>query len=339
MVQELVYPYGSVVASAVLKSRPGDFRVNEELGFEPAGQGEHLLLQVEKSGLGTQELISRIAKDYSIDPKLIGYSGLKDKHALTRQWLSLHLPGKSDASGPLQGSGYQVLNQGWHTRKLRPGTHSYNSFRIHLRDLSDFSEQTRGQLDVITGQGFANYFGSQRFGRQQDNVRQALDELPRRRLKRSRRGLLISALRSNLFNRILAQRIHLGYWDRPLDGDVFMLRGTRSIFTETLDEDLLERYRQLDIASTGSLYGAGQTLLGGIPAQIEAQIFAESGEITNCLDQQGAKLQMRALRAVVDNFSYDYEAADRSLIIKVDLAPGCYVTTLLEHFVRARDVS
>ncbi len=123
MLQEPLYPYGPAVASAVLKSRPSDFEVSEELGFGPAGEGEHLFLWIEKSGLSTQELIGCIARDYSLDPKLIGYSGLKDKHALTRQWLSLHLPGINPASGPIEGSGYRVLKQVRHTRKLRPGTH------------------------------------------------------------------------------------------------------------------------------------------------------------------------------------------------------------------------
>ena len=339
MVQERIYPYGPAVASAVLKSRPNDFEVSEELGFEPAGEGEHLFVLVEKSGLSTRELIGCIARDVSIDPELIGYSGLKDKHALTRQWLSLHLPGKSPVHGSIEGNGYQVLKQVRHKRKLRPGSHSYNAFKVRLRHVADFSEQTRAQLDATAARGFANYFGTQRFGRRQDNVGRALAELPRRRLKRSRRSLLISALRSHLFNRVLAQRIQLGHWDLPLDGDVFMLRGTHSIFTATLDEALIDRYRLLDIASTGSLYGAGQSLLGGEARSIEAQVYAACNEITSCLDQQGAKLQMRALRAVADKFSYDYDAGNRSLLVQADLPPGCYMTTLLEHFIRARDVS
>jgi tRNA pseudouridine13 synthase len=150
---------------------------------------------------------------------------------------------------------------------------------------------------------------------------------------------LISALRSCLFNRILARRIRLGHWELPLEGDVFMLRGSRSIFTDKLDDALIERYRSQDIASTGSLYGVGHNLLSGEPGSIEAGIFADCGDITSCLEAQGARLQMRALRAAVDNLSYDYDAADRSLLLKVDLPSGCYVTTLLEHFIRLEDDS
>ncbi|MBT8437940.1 MAG: tRNA pseudouridine(13) synthase TruD [Gammaproteobacteria bacterium] len=339
MVPEPVYPYGPPVTAGILKSRPSEFRVSEELGFEPSGEGEHLFLLVEKEGLGTHELISRVARDYSLDPGLIGYSGLKDKHALTRQWLSLHRPGKKPPAELFQGDGYRVLRQASHNRKLRPGTHRYNSFEVYLREVSEFPDQTRQQISAVTRQGFANYFGRQRFGRQQDNVAQALEQLPGRRLKRSRKSILLSSLRSHLFNLILARRISLGHWDLPLEGDVFMLRGSRSIFSETLDARLIERFQALDISSTASLYGCGQVLLTGQPQAIEAQVFADCDAITRCLDQHGARLQMRALRAVVDNFSYDYDAENQSLLLKLDLPAGCYVTNVLDHFITLQDAS
>lgn len=339
MMPELVYPYGPPITAGILKSGPNDFRVCEELGFEPSGEGEHLFLLVEKEGLSTHELISRVARDYSLDPKLVSYSGLKDKHALTRQWLSLHMPGKKPPPELFKGNGYRVVRQASHNRKLRPGTHKYNSFQVILREVNDFPDQTREQILAVTRQGFANYFGAQRFGRQQDNVTQALGQLPVRRLTRSRKSILLSSLRSHLFNRILAQRISLGHWELPLEGDVFMLRGNRSIFSETLDDRLTERFRTLDISNTASLYGSGQVLLTGEPQAIEAQVFAECDAITRCLDQQGARLQMRALRAVVDNFSYDYDAEDQSLLLKLDLPAGCYVTTVLDHFIKLQDAS
>lgn len=339
MEQGLVYPYGSPIVTGVLKSRPVDFQVTEELGFEPLGEGEHLFLWVEKTGLSTMELIARIARDYSLKPQLIGYSGLKDKHALTRQWLSLHLPGKPSSVDPGGGEGYRVLRQARHHRKLRPGTHKSNSFQLRLREVNSLPEQTREQLQCVANQGFANYFGAQRFGRNQDNVRQALEQLNTRRLKRSRKSILLSSLRSYLFNQILAQRVSLGHWGHPLSGDVFMLRGSRSIFSDEVDDKLVARYQELDIASTASLYGTGRCLLTGEPQSIEVQIFAEHKAITRCLDQQGAKLQMRPLRAVVDKFSFDYNAEDQFLVLKLALPAGCYMTTMLDHFITLQDAS
>ena len=339
MGQGLVYPYGEPIVTGVLKSRPVDFQVSEELGFEPEGEGEHLFLWVEKTGLSTMELIARVARDYSLKPQLIGYSGLKDKHALTCQWLSLHLPGKPAPVDLNGGEGYRVLRQARHHKKLRPGTHKSNSFQLRLREVSGLPDQTREQLQCVANQGFANYFGAQRFGRKQDNVRQALEQLDTRRLKRSRKSILLSSLRSYLFNQILARRISLGHWEHPLAGDVFMLRGSRSIFSDEVDETLVARYQDLDIASTASLYGTGRCLLTGEPESIEAQIFAEHKDITHCLDQQGAKLQMRPLRAVVENFSFDYIAEDQSLLLRLTLPAGCYVTTMLDHFITLQDAS
>jgi tRNA pseudouridine13 synthase len=313
--------------------------VSEELGFEPEGEGEHLFLWIEKTGLSTMELIARVARDYSLKPQLIGYSGLKDKHALTCQWLSLHLPGKPSPVDLGGDEGYRVLRQARHHKKLRPGTHKSNSFQLRLREVNGLPDQTREQLQCVANQGFANYFGAQRFGRKQDNVRQALEQLNTRRLKRSRKSILLSSLRSYLFNQILARRISQRHWEHPLAGDVFMLRGSRSIFSDEVDDKLVARYQDLDIASTASLYGTGRCLLTGEPESIEAQIFEEHKDITSCLDQQGAKLQMRPLRAVVENFSFDYTAEDQSLLLRLTLPAGCYVTTLLDHFITLRDAS
>jgi tRNA pseudouridine13 synthase len=339
MVQRPVYPYGAPAISGVLKTTPADFQVNEELGFEPDGEGEHCFLLVEKTGLSTPELITRIAHDYSLHPRLVSHSGLKDKHARTSQWLSLHLPGKPLPADKLAGDGYRILRQARHHRKLRPGTHKYNVFQLCLREVEKLPDETIAQINLVTRQGFANYFGAQRFGRRQDNVKQALAHLANRRLQRSRKSLLLSSLRSYLFNQILARRISQGHWDKPLAGDIFMLRGSHSIFKDEISDDLLARYQQLDIASSASLYGTGRKQIAGEAQALEEQIFAQHEDITNCLDRQGTKLQMRALRAVVDDFSYDYDAEKRKLWLKLTLPAGSYVTTMLEHFIDLKDAS
>ena len=339
MSQELAFPYGAVTSSAVFKSTPGDFEVEEDLGFEPSGDGEHLFLWVEKSGLGTLELIERLARENALPPSLFGHSGLKDKHALTRQWLSLHLPGKASPITAASGDGYRILRQLRHHKKLRPGTHRSNSFRVCLRRFDALPDETRQQIESVARQGFANYFGRQRFGRQQDNVRQALAQLGKRRLPRSRKSLYLSSLRSHLFNQILAQRIRLGHWRDPVDGDVFMLRGSHSIFSDALDADLIARYRSMDISSCASLYGAGRNLMSAQAFEIEQQQFARHGEITDCLDRHDSKLQMRPLRVAADSFDYDYDATAATLRLELSLPTGSYVTTLLDHFVELEDVS
>jgi len=332
----LVYPYGPARASGLLKSCPQDFRVIEELGFEPDGAGEHLFLWIEKNGLSTMELIERVARDYAIHPRLIGHSGLKDKHAICQQWLSLHLPGKAAPEPVSAPEGYRELVRVRHHSKLRPGTHKFNYFEVCLREVEGFSAHGREQLQQIVAGGFANYFGAQRFGRS-DNVQQALLQLGRKRLSRQRKGLLISSLRSHLFNQLLSRRIEQGHWAEALDGDVFMLRGSHSIFSEPLNDDIQARFADLDIAPTGSLYGAGSCALDGLPLAIEQSVFAEQGEVLACLEGQRSKRQMRALRAVADDFDYDYEAGEKVLRLGLRLPAGSYVTSLLDHFMLTRE--
>jgi tRNA pseudouridine13 synthase len=339
MPMDLPYPYGAALASGVFKSTPADFEVEEVLGFEPDGEGEHLFLWVEKKGLSTPELIARIAHDHSLKPAVISHSGLKDKHALTRQWLSLHLPGNGTPFDRPAGDGYRVLRQLRHHRKLRPGTHKSNRFRLRLREVSGLGDVTREQIETVASAGFANYFGHQRFGSKQDNVQQALQQLHSRKMSRSRRSLLLSSLRSQLFNLILARRIELGCWAQPLDGDVFMLRGSHSIFSEKLDADLLARYRRLDISSCASLYGSGVKPMSGQPRAIEQAVFAECADITSCLDRHGSRLQMRPLRALADGFEYDFDAAAGLLNLQLSLPAGSYVTSLLDHFIVLADAS
>lgn len=334
-----IYPYGPAPARATIKRRAEDFIVDEELGFEPGGDGEHLFLLIEKRGLGTPELLQRIAKVFNLSPASISYSGLKDKHALTTQWFSLHLPGQDVDPGLLVGDDCRVLRAERHHRKLRRGTHRGNRFRLVLRDLEDFSDEALRQLGRIETGGMANYFGYQRFGRAGDNVEQALRQLSRKRVGRQRRGILLSSLRSYLFNQILARRISEGIWEQPLDGDVFMLRGSHSLFSETPDETLLQRYRSFDISSCASLYGDGQSLLQGQALAIEEEVFGAHAEITSCLERQRVKRQMRALRVAPEHLNYEYDAGNSCLRLELALPAGSYVTSLLQHFVEIVDAS
>ncbi len=334
-----VYPYGAAAIKAVIRQKPQDFIVVEELGFEPSGEGEHLFLSIEKTRLGTLELLPRLARDFAVAPSAIGFSGQKDKHALTTQWFSLQLPGKAPLPDRRGGDGYRVLRRARHHRKLRRGSHRGNRFRVVLREVEDLPEASLAQLRRLTSEGMANYFGRQRFGAAADNVEQALRQLGAKRLPRQRRGMLISALRSYLFNRVLARRIGEGHWREPLQGDVFMLRGSRSIFTDKLDETLLRRYRELDISSCASLYGSGENRLGGRAREIEDDVFAGHGEITACLDRCGASRQMRPLRVAVENLEFEYDAARKRLLLDLGLPAGSYLTSLIEHFARVSDAT
>jgi len=343
MNDNLHYPYSRPLASGLLKFRPEDFRVDEILGFLPSGEGEHLFLRIEKSNLTTFDLIDRVATDFNLKQRDVGYSGLKDKQAITRQWLSLHLPGKMRDFQMPPVDGYQVLDQGWNHKKLKPGTHCANTFEVIIRDVAVFDDQSLKQIESIKKEGMANYFGQQRFGEQADNVKRALQVFanPRktRKLTRSKKSLYISALRSHLFNQILSRRIENGHWLEPLPGDVFMLAGSRSVFSSALNDEIISRYREFDISSTASLAGEGDNQISGLAKEIEDIIYADNTDALECLYRLKAKQQMRALRVKVEDFHVEFNGDDQTLVIQARLPRGCYFTTLLNHFINTDQYS
>ena len=327
------FPYGEPSCRGVLKETAEDFQVTEELGFDPDGTGEHLYVYVEKTGLTTTDLIDLISKHTGISTQQISYSGLKDKQAVTRQWLSLHLPGRDfDLVAP-KDAGFRIIDQQRHSKKLRIGTHRYNRFRVVLKELEGWSQKSQDQLAMLEEQGMANYFGTQRFGRNQDNVQQALSQLGRRKLGRQKRSIFISALRSAFFNRVLSKRIATGVWMEPLPGDCFMLRGSRSYFKSNIDDEITERFRGLDISSCGSLYGTGNNPLNDQALSVEQSVEADCLHIIEVLGRQKVERQMRAHRVVAEDLEYEYNVQQRSLVLSCRLPAGSYLTSLLDHLV------
>jgi tRNA pseudouridine13 synthase len=334
----VIYPAAvNEASSGRIKQRPQDFKVVEQLGFELTGSGEHLFLYLQKTGLTTHQLIERIARQLDVSPRQIGYSGLKDKHAVTQQWISVQLPGCRQVPDIEQADDLQLLQSGWHDKKLRIGSHRSNSFEITVREVTADADRLSAQLLAIKAQGFANYFGEQRFGSAQDNVAQALRVLNNRhkskRLSRQKRSLYLSALRSELFNRIVSQRVGQGIWQQPLDGDVFMLAGTQSVFSEPLDETLRKRYQQFDIHSGISLFGEGESRQSGEALALEQAVLSEYDDIAQTLLNARVKRAYRANRAVAHHLQIDFDADSAVLKLRVDLQKGVYLTTLLSHFL------
>jgi tRNA pseudouridine13 synthase len=333
----LKYPYGEALQTGVIKSQPEDFRVIENLGFEPCGEGEHLFLHIEKENLTTLDLIEQIAREFGVKPRDIGYSGLKDKLAVTQQWLSVHLPGQMNSVEIPSSSHYKLLQHSWHNKKIRSGSHRSNSFEVMVRNVDQLSSQTQQQIDDVKAFGMANYFGEQRFGARQDNVERAIhtftNERRTRKLSRTKRGLYISALRSFLFNQILSKRIEQNNWHQPLLGDVYMLSGSHSLFSDDIDDNILDRFQQQDISSAASLYGVGSSMLAETALALETEVFNQYSEIVECLDVQKVKLQMRTTRVTVQAFNVVHDPEAQSLKVSATLPSGCFFTTLLKHFI------
>ncbi|HEY0659709.1 MAG TPA: tRNA pseudouridine(13) synthase TruD [Lysobacter sp.] len=329
--------HGAAVLNARIRTTPEDFFVEELPGFEPSGSGEHLLLTIEKRGMNTAYAAKRIAQWAGVGEMAIGYAGLKDRHAVTRQRFSVHLPRRvaPDLSG-LQDDGasaesLRVIEHHWHAKKLPRGALAGNRFVLKLRDLAGDRDAIESRLQAIAARGVPNYFGEQRFGRDGDNVANALAMFNGRRVRREQRTILLSAARSELFNRVLAARVRQGSWDQALDGEVWTLDGSRSVFgPEPFNDLLAQRLAAFDIHPSGPLWGRGELRSRERAAEVEAAALTgdESAALRSGLEAAGLNQERRALRLRPLNLAWHW-LDDAALEVAFALPPGAYATVVL----------
>jgi len=152
-----------------IKGRPADFRVEEIPLYRPSGTGDHVYLYVEKEGVGSLEAAARIARAFGRPRRIVGLAGLKDAHAVTRQWMSLERI-DADKAARLNLPHIRVLEVSRHRNKLKIGHLAGNAFEVRIRGCGPGAkEKAERILTVLAQRGMANGFGSQRFGRRADN--------------------------------------------------------------------------------------------------------------------------------------------------------------------------
>ena len=324
--------HGGAVLVARIRSEPEDFAVEEIDAFDASGAGEHLLLTVEKRGMNTAFAAKRIAAWAGVAESAIGYAGMKDRHALTRQRFSVWIPKKvAPDIEALQSDDLRVLDAQWHARKLPRGALAGNRFELTLREVEGDCATIETRLRVIAERGVPNYFGEQRFGRGGDNVSKALSMFAGRRVAREERGHLLSAARSELFNRVLGARVQAACWDSGLDGEVWMLDGSRSVFgPEPWSDVLAERLARFDIHPSGPLWGRGELRSQGEARALErATLEGEPlGALREGLERAGLEQERRALRLRPQSLTFDWPDP-QTLRLRFGLPAGCYATTVL----------
>lgn len=332
--------YGSPACRGDIRCTVDDFRVAENLGFEPDGEGEHALLLLEKRNLTTEQLISRLVEFAGVAQVAVGYCGLKDRNAVTSQWFSVHLPGRACPDwNELNDETIRVLRQHRHRKKLRIGTHLANRFVLTIRHLLGPVHTLEERLQKIHAGGFANYFGSQRFGQNGGNLDTARRFFGGQKSIRSKylKGLLYSAARAEIFNQVLARRVSSGDWNQCLPGDLMMLDGTNSIFrVDEPDEDLRDRTAAFDLHPTGPLFGANGMSPTGAPGELENLVLAEQQELAQGLLKAGLKMQRRALRSVARHLTWQFPDG-QTLVLGFDLSAGSYATVVLDELLQFRE--
>jgi tRNA pseudouridine13 synthase len=328
---------GPVSVRGGIRRTPEDFQVDEVLGFEPDGEGEHLLLQIRKRQTNTHWLAGELARLADIPSRDVSYAGMKDRQAVTTQWFSLRMAGRPEPDWNLLESDLvQILQVHRHRRKLRRGALRGNRFMIHIRNLGGQHETLESRLIRLRDSGMPNYFGEQRFGHDYQNLELAQQLFCRNapRMKRHLRGLVISAIRSQLFNQVLAERIAQGTWNLPLQGDYFKLDGSRSGFNDDPQQqaELARRCRIQDIHPSGPLWGRGRPLVNAQAEELETRVLSAFGSWRDGLEHVGLEQERRPLRVRLGDLSWCF-TEDGCLELVFFLPAGSYATALLRELI------
>ena len=331
---ELEWPcaHGGPPLQGRLRSAPEDFRVEEILGYDAEGQGEHAFLWVEKRGANTDWVARELAKFAGVPPLAVGYAGLKDRHAVTRQAFTVQLAGRPDPDwSAFPHAEVSVLGVARHARKLKRGALRGNRFVLVLREIRGERERAEAVLAAIAARGVPNYFGEQRFGREGGNLAQARAMFAGRRVDRARRSLLLSAARSHIFNCVLAERVARDAWDAPLDGEVWSLDGSRSWFgPEPFDEALAERLARMDIHPSGPLWGQGESPAADEAGRLEREVAARHTDLAEGLAAVRMEQERRPLRLVPKALTWRWLAGD-ALELSFELPAGAYATVVVRE--------
>ncbi len=307
------HAYSASGASATLKCLNEDFIVTEVPLQLPSGAGEHLWLDVEKNGANTAFVAQQLAEAAGVDDRDVGYAGLKDRYAITRQWFSIYLPkGETPDLTTLQHPEFKVLGQARHVKKLRPGDLQGNRFHIVLRDVAGDREAIEANLKAVATQGVPNYFGAQRFGFDGGNVEQGRAMLAREIRVRNpkKKGIYLSAVRSFVFNEVLALRIQQGLWGQTLPGDVVDEAGR----------------------PTGPLWGRGRVTTSDQAQALENSVAERHATLCDGMEHAGLDQERRALVAKPVDMTWAWPQADQ-LVLTFALAAGNYATSVLSEIL------
>lgn len=329
--------YGTPLASATFRQQLSDFCVDEDLRFQPSGEGAHHLLLIEKRNINTDIVCHKLRRFAEVNPTDVGYAGKKDRFAIARQWFSVQLPLLKEIDWQaFNDDEVTVLKATRHDKKLRIGAVKQNHFAITLRDLSftqDHDRQALEQrLEQIQEHGFPNYFGEQRFGHNGDNLSRGIDLLlANKKLKnRNLQGLLFSAVRSFFFNQVLAKRIEAGYFTELLAGDYVQLDGSESGFTVQELAQELPRFEAKDIHPTAPMPGRGRSQLLDQAAEFENGVLAPYQKIIDALERKGLNGERRAIRVFPQNVMLQWHNA-QTLEMRFSLPKGAFATSLLRE--------
>lgn len=349
---------------AYFSKNSDDFVVREIPLYEFSGDGEHLIVEISKKDMTTQEALHVLSEVTGAKMRDFGYAGLKDKQGMTTQFISMPRKFESNLAN-FSHEKMKILSLNAHKNKLRIGHLKGNSFFIRLKKVLPSNAKKLEQAFIsIDKMGYANYFGYQRFGKFGDNAETGLELLKNGTIngKKSKNvklnDFLISAYQSDLFNRWLSKRVEISRFAQDfslgelaqiypyLDNAILKNLKSQKRFFKLIEGEVLGHYphgkcflcEDLDaegarfdarnITSCGLIAGAKAYEAQGAARMIEDQIFAQANEY---------KAKMTGSRrfawCYLEDTNYKYNEEKAHFTINFTLQKGSYATVVLEEIL------
>jgi tRNA pseudouridine13 synthase len=320
-----------------IKVEPEDFEVEEIPAYRPSGQGDFLYLWIEKRGMGAEYFVRQVARRLDLPAAAVGTAGLKDRHAVTRQMISVPAAAEPHLSR-IEGEGIRVLSVSRHANKLKPGHLHGNKFRVLVRKVSAVGhERLPALVEHLRRDGLPNFYGPQRFGRNGETGRLGLALLrqekppPRNPFLRK---LALSAAQSALFNHYLASRLTDGLLRRVLPGDVMAKWPFGGMFVAQDVAREQERFDRREIVGAGPIFGRKTFPAAATAAEREAATLAAAGLTPAALRGFGKLLQgtRRHNLVYIDDLAAVVEPD--GVRLSFTLPAGSYATVLLNEITK-----
>nr|WP_086940245.1 tRNA pseudouridine(13) synthase TruD [Thaumasiovibrio occultus] len=339
VLDNLQYLHGAPESRGVLKAQPEHFQVNEVLGFDFAGQGEHFLVHIRKRGENTKYVVNELAKACGVKSRDVSWAGLKDRHAVTEQWISVHLPGKPDpdlTEFVETHPGVEVVATARHDKKLRPGDLQGNRFVITVSDF-EASADIETRLGAIREHGVPNYFGAQRFGREGNNITSARN-WGRGEFKvrdKSKRSFYLSAARSYLFNMVASARLEQGKFAQAMLGDCLQYGNSENCVVAETEQHLA------DVANGAAVITGPMTGDNALPTKGDAQAFEQSiidvePDLLAVIRDNRMRHDRRALRLLPTDM--EWSLAENALTVTFTLPAGAFATAVMRELIQAGEL-
>ncbi|HET7504870.1 MAG TPA: tRNA pseudouridine(13) synthase TruD [Kofleriaceae bacterium] len=327
-----------------LRTREEDFVVDEQLPYTPSGAGDHVFVRIEKRGLTSPAAAQLLARALGVRDRDIGIAGMKDRRAVTRQWMSLPPPVSPEQALAVALPDLQVLEAHRHPHKLRTGHVRANRFVLRIRGTTpDAVERARQILAALARPpGAPNWYGEQRFGKHGDNA--ALGKAlvtagptgdARRRDRRLDR-LMVSALQSQLFNDWLEARLADGLYRAVIAGDLLHKRGGGMFASDDPATDAA-RLVAGELVVTGPMFGERMRRPpeASPAAEREAQILARHGLELAAFASVRAIAEGTRRDATIEVADATVVSVDGSTIdVAFTLPGGAYATVVMREIMK-----